>query len=101
MLQHALPREVHVQLPARVIFHSRQGAGNGCGGVDAKASAGVVEVNKHAAIFSNNGFQRLLDQVMAIALGGGKHVACEAMRMDTHERRSSSQFTAHESDVLL
>ena len=52
VLQQALPRDVLIELAARVVQDARQRARSGRGGVDAEAAARVVQVDKHAAIFA-------------------------------------------------
>ena len=101
VLQEALPRDIHVELAARVIQDARQRARSGRGGVDAEASAGVVQVDEHAAILPDDGFERALDDFVAIAFGGRENIAGEAVRMHAHQRRPSGQISAHQRDVLL
>src|ERR1700688_923798 len=101
VLQEALPRDIHVDLLARVVHDSRERARGGRGGVDAEASPRVVKVDEYAAIFPDNGFERTLDNFVAIAFGGRKNIAGEAVRMHAYERRASGQTSTNESDVLL
>jgi len=66
VLHHALARDLAVQLPALVKMNLRQHSR--CFRiVDGKAAAGVVEIEEDTAIFSSDQFQRLFNEIGAIA----------------------------------
>ena len=101
VLQHPLARDVLIELAARVIQNARQRARRGRRRVDSKSSSGVVQIDKHAAILGGDGFERALDDFVAIALGGGEDVAGKAVRMHAHQRRRAGEISANQRDVLL
>src|ERR1700694_6136585 len=57
MLQQALPCDVLVELPARVIQNMRERAGSGSSGFNSEAAPCVVQINKHSEIFRRDGFE--------------------------------------------
>src|SRR5882762_621179 len=101
VLQQPLPGGVPVELAARVIQNMRQRAGSGRGGIDPEAASRVVQIDEHSAIFGDDGFERVFDDVVAVAIGGPEYIAGEAVRMHAHERRRASKVSANQSDVLL
>src|SRR6202040_1120939 len=70
VLQEALPCDIHVELYARVIQDARQRPRSGRGSVDPETSPRMMQVNEHAAILADDGFERALDNFVAIAFGG-------------------------------
>ena len=78
MLHQPLTRGRAVQLAARVNVNLRQYAWR-LGGFNAKAAAGVMQVQKNTAFLFSNGFERALDKLVAIARCGTKHIAGEAV----------------------
>src|ERR1700722_12708920 len=55
---------------------------------DLKSAPGVMEIDKNAAAGFGDRRQRTLDRGVAIASGGTKRIAGEAMRMDAHQWRA-------------
>ncbi len=106
MLNHALARDVAIELLTRVIQNSRKGSARRGGGFDSEAASRVMQIDKHAAIFRCDGLQRARNNFAAIATRGTEDVSGEAVRMHAHERRELARFgcagfTANERDVLF
>src|SRR5260370_36091691 len=57
------------------------------GGFNSEATSRVVQVEKDAAVFFGDGFQRARDEFVAVASGGTENVSGEAVRMHTHQGR--------------
>src|SRR5256885_7704747 len=101
VLNEALAGGFAVELAARVNVNLRELSGF-VGLVDAEAAAGVMEIEEDAAIFLGDGFERALDEVLAVARRGAEDVAGEAVRMNADERgRIAFEFAADERDVLV
>ena len=101
VLDEALTGGLAVELAAGVHVNLRELAGF-VGLVDAEATAGVVEIEKDAAIFFGDGFERAVDEISAIARSGTENVAREAVRVDANEGgRLAFEFAADECDVLI
>jgi hypothetical protein len=101
VLQEALAGDIHVELFARVVLDPRKRARGGQRGVDAESSPSVVQVNEHPAILTDDGFERALNNFMAIAFGGRENIPGEAVRMHAHERRRAGQASTNQSAVLF
>ena len=81
VLHHALAGGLAIELAALMKMNLRQRAGL-FRSVDGKPAAGVMEIEEHAATFLGDGFKRQRNELPAIAGGGTKHVAGEAVGMD-------------------
>lgn len=68
-LQQALAIEVAVNFPALVDRDFRQRAFFGRRGVNSKAAAGVMQIDKNAAIGAGDCVERAVDELIAIARG--------------------------------
>src|SRR5579859_5488987 len=101
VLDQALTGGLAVELAAGVHVNLRELAGF-VGLIDAEAAAGVMEIEKHAAIFFSDGFEGAVDEISAIAGCGAEDVAREAVRVDANEGgRLTFEFAADECDVLV
>src|SRR5262249_44467124 len=101
VLDHALAGRFAIELAAPVKMNLRQRAGL-LGRVDGETAAGVMEVQKDAAIFSSYGFQRERNEFPAIARGRAKDVSRQAVRMDANEGRCIAfESAANKRDVLV
>ena len=79
VLQQALPRDVLVELAARVIQDVWKRTGSRRCGIDSETASCVVQIDKHSVILGNNGLQRTLNDFVAVAIGGTEYVAGQAM----------------------
>src|SRR6266850_2037759 len=101
VLDHALAGGLAIELAALVKMNLRERAGF-FGGFDAEAAARVVEIEKDAATFLGDGFQRARDEFAAVARSGTEDVAGQAMGMDAHQGRLRAfEIAAHQRDVLV
>ena len=75
VLYQPLPRDVLVELAARVIQNMRQHVRRGRGGVNPEAPPPVVEIDEHAAILGHDGLERAFDDLVTVAFGGCEDVA--------------------------
>ena len=101
MLDHALAGGFAIELAARVNVNLGKLSGF-VGLVDAEAAAGVMEIEKRAAIFFGDSFEGAIDEIPAIAGSGAEDVSGEAVRMDADESgRITFEFSADERDVLI
>ena len=66
VLQQALPCRIPVELAPRVIHNMRQRAGSGRGGIDPEAASRVVQIDEHSAIFGDDGFERVFDDLVSV-----------------------------------
>ena len=78
VLDHALAGRFAIELAALVKMDLRERAGL-FGGFDAKATSRVVEIEKYAATFLSDGFQRTRNEFGAIARGRTENVSGEAV----------------------
>lgn len=69
VLDHALTSGFAIELAALVKVNLRKRARGGVGGIHAEAAAGVMEIEKDAAIFLSDGGKRARDEFAAIAGG--------------------------------
>src|SRR5438445_6464886 len=100
VLDHALARRFAIELTTFVKMNLREHAGF-LGRIDTETAAGVVQIEKDAAVFLGDGGQRTRDKLAAIASSGTENIAGEAVRMDTHQRGLHAfQLAAHQRDVL-
>src|SRR5713226_3069159 len=84
VLHHALARRFAIELAALMEMNLWENAGF-FGGFNAEATSRVVQVEKDAAVFFGDSFQRARDEFVAVASGGTENVAGEAVRMDAHQ----------------
>ena len=80
VLDHALARRLAIELAASMKMNLRKRAG-ALGGIDGEATASVMEVEEHTAIFFRNSFERAGNQFAAITGSGTEDIAGKAMRM--------------------
>ena len=101
VLHHALAGRLAIQLAALVEVDLGKGAGCfGC--FDAEAAAGVVKIEKDAAVFVRDGRQGAGDEFGAIAGDGAKDVPGQAVGMHADERRRRAfQVAANQRYVLV
>src|SRR5258708_5851728 len=79
----------------------RERAGS-VGGLDTEAAAGVVEIEKDAAVFFGDGAERARDQLGAVAGDGAEDIAGETVGMDANEwRRGAFEIAADEREMLI
>src|SRR5208282_1449100 len=101
VLDHSLSRGFAVELAAFMKMDLRQRAGFVCR-FDAETAAGVMEIEKNAAVFFGDGGQRARDEFAAIAGGRAEDIASEAMRVYTDESGCFAfEAAADQSDVLI
>src|SRR5438093_10654500 len=94
MLNHALARGLAIELAAFVEMNLREHAGF-LGRIDTETAAGVVQIEKNAAVFLGDGGKGARDKFAAIARGGSKYISSEAVGMDAYQRRFGAfQFAA-------
>ncbi len=95
MLNHALARGLAIKLAALVEMNLREHAGF-LGRIDTETAAGVVQIEKNAAVFLGDGRKGARDKFAAIARGGSKDISSEAVGMDAYQRRLGAfQFAAY------
>ena len=78
VLDHALARRLAIELAALVKMNLREHA-RLFGGFDAEAASCVMQVEKDAAIFLGDGFQRARDKLRAVASRGTENVTGETV----------------------
>ncbi len=78
VLDHALPRKLAIELAALVEMNLWENAGF-LGGFNTEAASGVMKVEKDAAIFLGDGFQRARDKLRAVASRGTENVTGETV----------------------
>src|SRR5438105_685508 len=101
VLDHTLARGLAIELAALMKMNFRQRAGL-LGTIDRKTASRVMEIEKNAAVFFGDSFERRRNEFTAIARRGTKNVASKTVRMDAHERRRIVfQIAANERDVLV
>src|ERR1700740_612179 len=72
------------------------------GGFDAEAAAGVMQIQKYAAMFLGNCRKRPSNQFVAVAGGGTKDISGQTVRMNPHQRGLRAlECAANQSDVLI
>jgi len=81
VLDHALARGLAIELAALVKMNLRERSWL-FGGVHGEAAASVMQVEKDAAIFLGDGFQRTRDEFGAIARGRTENISGKAVGMD-------------------
>ena len=81
VLDHALAGGFAIELATLMKMNLWQGAGL-FGGFDAEAASGVMEIEKDAATFLGDGFQRTRDEFGAIARSRTENISGKAVGMD-------------------
>ncbi len=99
VLKQSLPCDIAVKLAAGVIQDLWQRTHDRDGIIDCEAASRVVQIHEHAAILGDDGFERALDDLVAITLCRGEDISGEAVRMHAAQigrerRRGAPRTTA-------